>query len=529
MQFVQPTAVRPGALVYPAAHLATLRPQFDEIRFDARHVVVRRTVRNTRRLEQLGYHAPSPMLETYGWPSRFPRVFDHQKTTSAFLATNHRAFCFNDMGTGKTASVLWAWDYLRQQGYAKRMLIVCPLNCVRSVWKPELFNVLPSVGAAFLTGDKKKRLEGLASKAKILVINHDGLDVIKDELAADGNGISHVVVDECTAFKNHRGTRFKALKMIADNRALWALTGTPASQGATDIWSLGSLICPKRVSPSFNQWRSIVCVPKELRLGPNNIVRKWEDRRDAMDIVFEKLWPAIRFEKADCLDMPEVVSFDREIPLSAEQRKFAEQLVRHWIVEDQTTGTIVTAANAAVRLTKLLQVFAGSVIATQGPTVHLDISDRLDALKDLIDGSKTKTIVFASYRAVLERLNTELGKTYEVAMIHGDVSEMARTDILRAFKPKDGPQVLLAHPKSAGHGLNLTSASSTVWWGPYTSTEVYKQANNRMDRPGQRFDMILAHLTGGSVETRMYDIVRKNLTNQKALLDLYHQATQSKG
>lgn len=527
MELVHPTHVLPGAVVFDAAVYASIQAHISDVRRDHQHTVVRRTLRNCRMLEKLGYEAPSPMLETYNWPGRFT-PFEHQRTTAAFLTINDRAFVFNEMGTGKTMAAIWAWHYLRTKGLAGKLLIICPLSCTESVWARELFMTLPSIGVAVLTGDKDRRLEKLATDAKALIINHDGIKVIEKELGANGNGISHIIVDEASAFKNHRSALWKSLRYISRNRSVWMMTGTPCSQGPLDAWALAQIICPQRVDSSFTKFRDKMCIPYKQGTG-HGLITKYKPRVDALDQVFAQLQPAVRFTKAACGDMPPVVSIDREIPLTRDQKKMAVELATQWITEDEQTGQIVTAANAAVRVTKLLQVYQGSVLSTTGQPIHLDCGHRLQALLDIIDASTAKVIVFASYRAVIDRLVEAVGAHYPVEKIDGSVTGSARADIIRRFQSNNGPRVLIAHPKSAGHGITLTAASTTVWWGPYFSTEIYKQAINRMDRPGQLNDMTVIHLTCGGGETRAYDVVRKNLMQQATLLNLYDELTQRRG
>ena len=136
---------------------------------------------------------PSPIMRDYKWSGIYPPM-DHQKTTAEFLTLNPRAFCFNEQGTGKTGAAIWASDYLLTEGYRNRVLIICPLSIMKSAWEVDLFKFAPhrSVGVAY--GPKDKRKEIISKDYEYIIINYDGINVIKESIAKGGFDL--IVVDE---------------------------------------------------------------------------------------------------------------------------------------------------------------------------------------------------------------------------------------------------------------------------------------------------------------------------------------------
>jgi SNF2 family DNA or RNA helicase len=145
-------------------------------------------------------------LAEYGWPRPHGFTpFDHQKITAEFLTTNRKAFCFNEQGTGKTASVIWAVDYLMQRGLLKRVLVVCPLSIMKSAWQQDLFKFAIHRTVSVAYGSAAKRKQIIAGDAEFVVINFDGLSIVKNEVLAGGFDL--IVVDEASAYKNAQTDR----------------------------------------------------------------------------------------------------------------------------------------------------------------------------------------------------------------------------------------------------------------------------------------------------------------------------------
>ena len=158
-------------------------------------VVVNFGVGETQALKSLNIKTPSPIEKQYKWTgSHTP--FAHQKTTASFLTLNKKAFCFNEQGTGKTASAIWASDFLLNKNIINRVLVVCPLSIMESAWRDDLFTFAPHRTVDVAYGSSKKRKEIIEQGAEYVIINYDGLAIVKDEI--DAGGFDLIIVDEAT-------------------------------------------------------------------------------------------------------------------------------------------------------------------------------------------------------------------------------------------------------------------------------------------------------------------------------------------
>ena len=453
-------------------------------------------------------------LSEYGWP-RPPGFtpFAHQKQTAEFILANPKAFCFNEQGTGKTASVIWAVDYLMQRGLVKRVLVVCPLSIMKSAWQGDLFKFAIHRTVAIAYGSAAKRKDIINNGAEFVIINFDGVGIVKKEIMAGGFDL--IVVDEASAYKNAQTARWKDMRDLNKViKGLWMLTGTPAAQSPVDAYGLAKLINPNSVSPFFGHFKDTVM---------NKVSTfRWVPKPNAMSLVHSILQPAIRFEKAQCLDLPPLTFVERESVMSPQQAKYYNVLKKQMLIE--ADGEEISAVNAAVQINKLLQIAGGAVYTNTGEVLEFDVSHRLKVVQEVIEESSHKVLVFIPFTHTIELLQKHLNKhgiTCDV--INGSVSVNQRADIVKRFQEQPEPKVLLIQPKAASHGLTLTAANTIIWYAPCTSVETYLQANARIDRPGQVNNMTIVHITGSPIEARMYKMLQGNISNHSKIIDLYRQ------
>ena len=424
---------------------------------------------------------------------------------------NPRAFCFNEQGTGKTASAIWAADFLMKQGKIKRALIICPLSIMDSAWRADLFSFAMHRTVDIAHGAKKKRQEIINSDTEFVVINYDGVEIVKDDIA--NGGFDLIIVDEATHYKNAQSKRWKVLASIMNgNTWLWMMTGTPAAQSPVDAYGLAKLVNPKEVPRFFGAFRELV-MHKVTQF-------KWAPKPNATEIVYNCLQPAIRFTKEQCLDLPEMTYVKREVELTAQQKKYYELLRKEMMTT--AAGEQITAANAAVAMNKLLQISCGAVYSDTGETVEFDVKNRYKVLREVIDESSQKVLIFVPFKHVIGILKEKLTKegiTNDV--INGDVSANKRTAIFKAFQETDNPRVLIIQPQAAAHGVTLTAANTIVWWGPTSSLETYAQANARVHRSGQKHPSTVVQLQGSPVEKRLYKMLDERINVHTKMIDLY--------
>ena len=455
------------------------------------NVLVKWGVDESRVLQNLNVrNVPSPIMGKYHWPGKY-RPFAHQKTTSAFLTMNRRAFCFNEQGTGKTASAIWASDFLMNQKVIKRVLIICPLSIMDSAWRADLFKFAMHRTVSIAHGPKAKRETIINDGAEYVIINYDGVEIVKDVIA---NGeFDLIIADEATHYKNAQSKRWKVLNsLIKPDTWLWMMTGTPAAQSPLDGYGLA----------------------------------KWVPKPNATAVVFNALQPAIRFTKEQCLDLPEMTYTHREVALTAQQKKYYKILKSHMVAV--ADGEQITAANAAVNMNKLLQISCGAVYTDSGETIEFDIKNRYKVLREVIDESSQKVLIFVPFKHVIDLLQEKLTKDKITnAVIRGDVSAQNRTRIFDEFQTTDNPEVLIIQPQAAAHGVTLTAANTIVWWGPTSSLETYAQANARVHRSGQTHPCTVVQLQGAPVEQAVYKMLDKRISVHTKMIDLYKEVLEN--
>ena len=452
------------------------------------------------------------ILTDYTWTGKF-KPFAHQKETSDFLSRRRKAFCFNEQGTGKTASVIWSADYLMKLGRIKRVLVICPLSIMKSAWQQDMFKFAMHRSCSVAHGDAKQRKKIIAAGSEFVVINFDGLAVVKDEII--NGGFDLIVVDEANAYKNPMTNRWKVLRDVAAAaKGLWMLTGTPAAQSPLDAYGLAKLVNPDNTPKYYGQFRDQVMY-KVTQF-------KWVAKPGSQDTVHQVLQPAIRFERDQCLDLPPVTHVEREAPLTPQQAKYYK------LLKDKMTmvadGESITAVNAATNLNKLLQISGGAVYTDTGEVVEFDVSNRLNVVLEVIEESSHKVLVFVPFTHTIELLKATLDKHgISNDVINGKVSVNKRSDIVTRFQNNPDPYVLIIQPQAASHGLTLTAANTIIWYAPVTSVETYLQANARINRPGQHNPMTIVHIKGSEIESRLYSMLQSNINNHEKIIDLYHQ------
>lgn len=456
-------------------------------------------------------NVPSPIVRDYDWPG-LHKPMEHQRTTASFLTLHKRSFCFNEQGTGKTASAIWASDYLMKLGIIKRVLVVCPLSIMQSAWQADLFKFAIHRTVNVAHGAASKRKDIINSTAEYVIINYDGVNVVKDEIKGK---FDLIIIDEANAYKNSRTQRFKTMRGLLNERTyLWMMTGTPAAQSPLDAFGLAKLCVPDRTPLLYTEYRDTVM---------HQISRfKWVPKPSAIDVVHKLLQPAIRFSKAECLDLPEVTNVSRYAPMTAQQLNYYKQMKKEFVM--QAVGEDVSAVNAAANLTKLLQIACGAVYTDAGNVIEFDVSDRMNAVQEVIDEATNKVLIFAPFTHTLALIKDQLtknGVTSEI--IDGSVPVNKRTDIFRRFQEAQDIKVLIIQPQAAAHGVTLTAANVVIWYAPVTSIESYLQANARVHRQGQRNPVTVVHIEGSPVEARLYSMLRGKLDFHSKIIDLYKQ------
>lgn len=509
----------------PQAILSVL-PQARLLNFRGKELVaVRHTLEATRILTNMGLQAPSPMLHgDYHFTGKYTPT-DKQLITADFFVTNRRrAYCFNEMRTGKTSAALWAIDYLKKIGEVKRVLVICPIQ-VMDVWAGEQFTTLPHRSLIQIVGSADRRRRLADEPADIHVIGFDGYrSLYHEEYYPNTRKIKRrwhdlegkfdlIVVDEASAYCNAQNWRWKALNYVVqkDKPNLWLLTGTPTPNAPTDSFGLIKLMHPNRIPASFKLYEETLMYP----IGPY----KKAPRDGAYDIVFQYMRPAVRFKREES----HLPTTTQNIPcsMSAEQQKVFDDMKSKMMHEAEEVE--ITAANAAVKLIKLQQVMCGVVKDDDDNPYELNPKSRLQAVEELVREANAKTVVFVPFIHAMHQVQNYLNsKKITSEIINGTISKSERDKIIYRFKNSIEPQVLIAHPKVIAHGVDLTCADTFVWYAPTFSTEQYEQANARGEGPKKSKAVGIYHIGCHPVEWRIYDVLKGKMNMQSKLLDLYN-------
>jgi SNF2 family DNA or RNA helicase len=297
---------------------------------------------------------------------------------------------------------------------------------------------------------------------------------------------------------------------------VWGLTGAPIPNEPTDAYGQCLLVTPTTVPKYFTQFRNMVMEHQSIYV--------WTPRREALDIVYKAMRPAIRFKRDDCLDLPGEMFQTRDVELSAEQTKHYKEIMRELYTEVQ--GGKVTAMNEGVKLSKLLQIACGVVYDSTGTPREIDAGSRLETLMELIEQINEKIIIFVPFTAVTGMLARELNKHWNFAVVTGDTPIKERNQIFSDFQNPAIDIDIIAHPACMSHGLTLTEASTIIWYAAIDSNDTYQQANGRITRAGQKYVANIIHLAGSTVERRMFKRLESRQKIQGLLLDMVERKEQ---
>jgi len=380
-----------------------------------------------------------------------------------------------------------------------------------SAWRNDMFSFAMHRRVDVAYGSKSKRKAVIEGDAEFVVINYAGVELVEDAIASGGFDL--IIVDEATHYKNAQTKRWKALnRLLQADTWLWLMTGTPAAQSPTDAFGLAKLVNPLGVPRFFGAFRDMVMYKATMW--------KWAVRDTATDTVFNALQPAIRFTKEECLDLPDMVYVKRKVQLTTQQEFYYEELRKKMITN--AAGEEISAVNAAVQMSKLLQISGGAVYTDDKDTVQFDISNRYSVLKEVIAESSKKVLVFVPFKHTIDLLTEKLrADNISAEVIRGDVPVHKRTEIFQKFQTEDDPKILVIQPAAAAHGVTLTAANTVVWWGPTPSLETYAQANARVHRAGQTHKCTVVQLAGSSAEKRIYSLLDARINIHTKIIDLY--------
>ena len=414
------------------------------------------------------------------------------------------------MGLGKTVIMLTAIAELLAQAEIGKVLIIAPLKVAETVWEEEAkkWSHLQWLTFSKVLGPEAKRKAAIKAKAHIYIINRENVVWLADLgfLPFDA-----VVVDELSSFRNPASRRFKALaRATANTPRLYGLTGTPTPKGCENLWAQIFLLDRgKRLGRTVTQFRREWCAPGLLISG---VVTKYEVTPGRVPALLSAIKDiTLSVSSAGVVDLPEVTYNNIEVPLGPAVLKKYKEFEKEKILE-LSEDKAVTALNAAALVGKLLQFSNGAVYTDDAGEYEEIHTAKLQALEDIIEVNEGKPILVAyAFKSDKERLLRYLRANKPVALsCSEDVEKWNKGEI----------PVLLAHPASAGHGLNLQYGGSiVVWFGLTYDLELYEQFNKRLHRSGQRNNVIIHHLLGaGTRDAQVLQVLQKKATLQDVVM-----------
>jgi SNF2 family DNA or RNA helicase len=468
------------------------------------------TLYNLQLARWLGLTVPPPLTD-YDWPGQF-KPFRAQRAMANFMTVHPRCLNLSDMGTGKTLAAIWAADFVMAQNPGMRTLIVSPLSTLYRVWQDALFqHLLGRRRCIVLHGSATKRKQLLAEPTDFYIVNFDGVGVLRKELAERAD-IQIVIIDEASAYRDGTTKRHRVARMVLAGRSyLWLMTGTPTPNGPTDAYGLAKLV-NNSFGESFIAYRAR-CMEKVS-------MWKWIPRIGSHEMAHRLMQPSIRFSIDDCIDLPEQLVERRDVDLSPEQQKAYDKL-KATLVLQLKEGKQITAVNEAVLRLKLIQIACGAIYDSEHEISKVDAAPRIAVLHEILqEWDSGKVIIFAPLTSVVKLLHEELKEEYSCAVITGAVSPKDRAVIFRDFQEAPDPHVLIADPGTMSHGLTLTRATCIIWYAPTDRTELYLQANKRIDRPGQTKTNIVVQLAATKIEREIFRRLERNESLQGLVLEL---------
>ncbi|WAX07035.1 hypothetical protein BF503P2_00030 [Bacteroides phage BF503P2] len=416
----------------------------------------------------------------------------YQVATVQHIIEHPYCGAFLDMGLGKTVSTLTAIEKLMYD-YCEidSVIVIAPKRVAESVWEEEAkkWAHLKHLTFSKIIGNQTERVEALKRKADIYILTRDNVAWLCAYFGGGKIPFEMCVIDELSSFKSYKSERFKALRAARPFfKRVVGLTGTPAPNGLIDLWPQMYLLDRgQRLEKTITKYRETYFRPGRTN---GHIVYNYDLMKDSEFLIHKKIEDiCISMKAEDYLEMPYRTDNYIELKMPQKLKKQYQDFEKEKILEvfsQEEGNTEISVLNAATLSNKLLQ-FANGAVYDEDRNVHEIHSIKLDALEEIIEDSNGKPVLIAwTYQFDRDRILERL-KKYKPRQLkdNKDIEEWNNGKI----------QVMLAHPASAGHGLNLQAGGSTiVWYGQTWSLELYQQFNARLYRQGQQANVIIHHL-----------------------------------
>lgn len=433
-------------------------------------------------------------------------LHDYQDYCVNFILSHESSALLLDMGLGKTLISLTAIKELKDFGLLGKCLIIAPLTVAKDTWPKEIvkWDHLEGLTSSLIIGNKNQRFAGLAAKADIYITNKENFVWLTENHKWD---FDTVIIDELSGFKATNTKRFKAMRKVrAKVKRMVGLTGTPAPNSLLDLWpQMYTVDMGESLGRSVTQFRESFFYPAQSN---GHIVYKWALKNGAEEMIYDKIAKnAVSMRAKDHLNLPERVDNVIEVELSNKEKQQYQQLKRDFILE--ISNQEIMAPNAASLGNKLLQLAQGAMYTTNKDVLNIH-ERKKEALDRIIEEANGQPVlIFYWFKFDKERLLNWYPQAQDIS-----------TDKITAWNNGEIP-IMIAHPASSGHGLNLQAGGHIiVWYGINWSAEYYAQANARLDRQGQTESVIVHHIiTKDTEDERALQVVQGKITQQEALME----------
>lgn len=437
--------------------------------------------------------------------------YPYQKYATKWIIDKEKAGLLMEMGLGKTVCTLTAINELLYDYFdVVKVLVIAPLRVAESTWGEEIkkWDHLRHLKISKVLGAEKERIKALNTKADIYIINRENVAWLVNFYKSNWP-FDMVVIDELSSFKSHKAKRFKALRKVRPFiKRIVGLTGTPAPNGLIDLWpQIYLLDGGKRLGKTITGFREKYFLPDKRN---REIIFSYKPKDGAKEAIYEKLSDiCVSMKAKDYLDLPERIDNFITVYLDDKAKGQYEQLERDLLLPLKDAD--VVANTAAILTNKLLQLSNGAVYDENKDVKEIHDA-KLKALEDVIEAANGKPVlVFYTYKHDLMRIKEHLkNKILRELKSAKDIEDWNKGNI----------EVLLAHPASAGHGLNLQAGGNIiVWFGLTFSLELYSQANARLHRQGQKETVIIHHLIAkGTIDEDVMKVLKNKEATQESLL-----------
>lgn len=431
----------------------------------------------------------------------------YQEVAINKIIENESFALFLDMGLGKTVSTLTAIDLLKNDYLeVEKVLVIAPKRVAEDTWSRETdkWDHTKHLKVSKILGNEKQRRKALLQQADIYVINRENVEWLVN-LYGKKWPFDMIVIDELSSFKNHSSKRFKALRKVRPlSKRFVGLTGTPAPNSLIDIWSQIYLIDQgSRLEKTYTKYKSTYFITDPYR--PYYIQLK----DGAESTIFDKIDDVcISMKAKDYLQLPKRINNTVEVDLNEKEWDLYKELEKEQLLQFEE-GDIV-ASTAAVLSNKLLQLSSGAAYNENGDVQHIHDA-KLDALEQIIEEANGQPVlVFYHFKHDAERIK----KRFKQA------KDLEGSESIEQWNNGNIP-ILLAHPASAGHGLNMQDGGHIIVWFTLSwSLELYMQANARLDRQGQKDSVVVHHLVlKNSIDERVMSVLEGKEERQEALME----------